>query len=796
MAGFVMIAHKKKMCAMFIFLALTALAQSPLFSQTTIWFEDFEDLTQGDVTDAGATAWTMACSGGSPCGLGDANTNDYFEVRNSTATNGARNLHGRDMDNELRWTSEWIQVGGYSNVSGSAILYETSGDDANDYVEFYYSLNAGPEVAFTNGIQSGNFGQVTATFSGLIGDSIQIIGYFRNNANNDRIGADDITVTGVLIGKDGPGGIGDTDGSGTLSFWIDANQGVTTTGTAVTQWDDQSGYGNHAAPAAVANRPTYNASGTNNHPTVTFDGTDDYLTAPDDNSLDFSTFTIVVVGIVNTHKNYNAFVVKGSDSQENYEFLTNFPGTGNFHYPMRHSGGAGRSVNAEPGSTMSTSVYGVYQLDFDQNNFEFHINGTQTETDPETRGAQTNTDALYIGNEQGTTGRQIDATVAEIVMYSSPLSTAQRLILHNAMSAKYDFSMSANDLYDQDDALNGDFDYDVAGIGRATDGSRHLDAEGTGIVRIRSASDLANGEYFIWGHDNEPLSSFGETDLPTGVEARLSREWRPSETGEVGTVTISFDLSTVFGSKTASDLRLLIDTDNDGMFSDETASGVIAGAVNTSGDIFEWTGIDIDDNQRFTVGSINFSQTPLPITLVSFEATPTSNGDVALHWATSSEINNDYFTIERSVDAEQWEVVRTIEGAGNSSTHLRYAELDEDPHFGVSYYRLRQTDFDGTYSYSHTEAIEIMTPSSIEDLKVYPNPSNGKFNIEFTTPKEGQANLHVYNTLGNLVHSGSMEIHSGANKVQLNLQHLDPGQYFIRMVTSSGEAVQRSIVVN
>ncbi len=162
---------------------------------------------------------------------------------------------------------------------------------------------------------------------------------------------------------------------------------------------------------------------------------------------------------------------------------------------------------------------------------------------------------------------------------------------------------------------NGDYDHEVAGIGQASDDSEHFDAQGTGIVRINTPSSIGTSEFLIWGHDNGLLNSFGVTDFPSsqGVQSRIERVWRPAETGEVGTVTISFDLTAVPGSKTASDLRLLIDTDNNGIFSDELASGVISGAVNTSGDIFEWTGIDIDDELRFTIGSINATQTPLPI---------------------------------------------------------------------------------------------------------------------------------------------------------------------------------------
>jgi hypothetical protein len=83
---------------------------------------------------------------------------------------------------------------------------------------------------------------------------------------------------------------------------------------------------------------------------------------------------------INTHENYNAVVVKGADAQENYEFLTNYPSTGNFHYPVKHIL-SGRSTHSEGGVTFSNTAYGVYQLDYDQSNFIIYVNGTNTETD-------------------------------------------------------------------------------------------------------------------------------------------------------------------------------------------------------------------------------------------------------------------------------------------------------------------------------------------------------------------------------------------------------------------------------
>ncbi|MBW6498623.1 MAG: hypothetical protein K0B09_09560 [Bacteroidales bacterium] len=97
---------------------------------------------------------------------------------------------------------------------------------------------------------------------------------------------------------------------------------------------------------------------------------------------------------------------------------------------------------------------------------------------------------------------------------------------------------------------------------------------------------------------------------------------------------------------------------------------------------------------------------PLPIELLSFTA-KYQDGKVLLNWATGSEINNDYFTLERSRDAVDAEIIGFIDGAGNSSHTLHYQFIDHDPLPGISYYRLKQTDYDGSFEYSQWVAVQV-----------------------------------------------------------------------------------------
>ena len=112
---------------------------------------------------------------------------------------------------------------------------------------------------------------------------------------------------------------------------------------------------------------------------------------------------------------------------------------------------------------------------------------------------------------------------------------------------------------------------------------------------------------------------------------------------------------------------------------------------------------------------------PLPIELLSFEAN-LKDEKVDLKWVTATEINNNYFTIERTTDGSLWEVVLTTSGAGNSNQIIEYYEVDYEPILGMSYYRLKQTDFDGKFSYSNVIPVKYEKNSGNGTINLFPSP--------------------------------------------------------------------------
>lgn len=126
-------------------------------------------------------------------------------------------------------------------------------------------------------------------------------------------------------------------------------------------------------------------------------------------------------------------------------------------------------------------------------------------------------------------------------------------------------------------------------------------------------------------------------------------------------------------------------------------------------------------NDSIPAGS-SVSTGSLPIELVSFTASQ-EKGKVVLKWTTNAEINNDYFSVERSINGISFEVIKKIKGQGNSNSLTNYIENDSNPLHGISYYRLRQTDFDGKNSVSEIVAVDISKLEALPlSFEIYPNP--------------------------------------------------------------------------
>ena len=118
----------------------------------------------------------------------------------------------------------------------------------------------------------------------------------------------------------------------------------------------------------------------------------------------------------------------------------------------------------------------------------------------------------------------------------------------------------------------------------------------------------------------------------------------------------------------------------------------------------------------------NYSTNDFSVKFIRFYADKLGD-DVRVRWTTESEYDNDYFTVERSPDMVNWETLEIVPGSAGSPGAGQYEFIDTEPKTGVNHYRIRQTDFDGTFEFSHIEKVEIaaLLPEFVE-LVVSPNP--------------------------------------------------------------------------
>lgn len=245
------------------------------------------------------------------------------------------------------------------------------------------------------------------------------------------------------------------------------------------------------------------------------------------------------------------------------------------------------------------------------------------------------------------------------------------------------------------------------------------------------------------------------------------------------TVIIHNDLSNrnFFGTVTIdSDINITGNLYNM-FFTNITGSGsVTAGTYSGWGTTFGFAPNDnIPDGTNYP--------TALPIELVSFSAQALGNG-VEVKWATASEVNNDYFTIERSLDGESFEIVTELSGAGNSNSIINYSIIDGEPYDGLSYYRLIQTDFDGEYKYSDIVSIQFEMNQSKSFFEIYPNlVMQGEMPQVFLNgfDKEKEGLIIVSNINGEQIASHKIYTSSEVQQVNLltNNYQLKKGLYFI-----------------
>ncbi|MCW9097191.1 MAG: T9SS type A sorting domain-containing protein [Ignavibacteriaceae bacterium] len=172
----------------------------------------------------------------------------------------------------------------------------------------------------------------------------------------------------------------------------------------------------------------------------------------------------------------------------------------------------------------------------------------------------------------------------------------------------------------------------------------------------------------------------------------------------------------------------------------------------------------------------------VPVELVSFSAEVFSN-NVTLSWITATEINNSGFAIERrNAGNEQWNNIGFVNGNGNSTEIRYYSFTDNSVSVGEYFYRLKQLDYNGNFTYSKEVEITILPVSEYTLKQNYPNPFNPSTKIAFSIPSSSFVSLKVFDILGDEINTlVNRELTQGSYEVQFNGTDLPSGVYFYNL---------------
>lgn len=169
----------------------------------------------------------------------------------------------------------------------------------------------------------------------------------------------------------------------------------------------------------------------------------------------------------------------------------------------------------------------------------------------------------------------------------------------------------------------------------------------------------------------------------------------------------------------------------------------------------------------------------LPVVLKYFTA-EVEHKAVRLDWATYTELNNERFIIERSVDGEHFEVIGEVPGAGNSTRTVRYHLYDTNPDFGLNYYRLKQVDYDGKFEYFDLQSVQFNNVK--KHIRIKGNPVKDELKYELFYEKNDKALVQLTDISGKVITTQKVLNKQHISHQLLNVSHLEHGMYFLQLI--------------
>ena len=265
------------------------------------------------------------------------------------------------------------------------------------------------------------------------------------------------------------------------------------------------------------------------------------------------------------------------------------------------------------------------------------------------------------------------------------------------------------------------------------------------------------------------LDANGYTDKP---DVTLSFTYDDDEVTATGNTVVESDIFPQRWNSTTSE------------WSDVTLSGTLNTTSNTL------SGVTVSKANFFRSWVLVSSVTPLPVELTKFDSKCEEN-TITVNWTTASEINNDYFVIQQSSDGENWVVIDSVNGAGNSLTERNYTYQIKHNKSELTYLQLKQVDYDGTTSLSDIKSCKC---GGLEIIDVFPNPSDGEINYTIQANQAGIMSMKIHDATGRVIKSETHPIQKG-NNVLTNIIQAEMGKYFITVEMDNGKFYDYGVIM-
>ncbi|MGB0882566.1 MAG: T9SS type A sorting domain-containing protein [Vicingaceae bacterium] len=244
-----------------------------------------------------------------------------------------------------------------------------------------------------------------------------------------------------------------------------------------------------------------------------------------------------------------------------------------------------------------------------------------------------------------------------------------------------------------------------------------------------------------------------------------------------------------------------------------TGTGLVTGAGDTSEDtggddivdpIFPSAGdvyILLIDNYAATTSPFDMDMTlssgltlnctPLPIELLNFNGYP-EDGYNKLTWTTATEVNNNRFIIQKSHDGILFQYLGEIEGQANSNRNVEYNFIDENINDGILYYRLRQEDYDGSFTYSNTIAVK---QSANAEIAFFPNPTKGNVKLNFVSKSNEEITITISSAFQQ-IHQQKIAFPRGNHIYNIDVfKELAPGFYIVNATDANGNTIKTEKII-